>query len=118
MRAKYLIFFVFIPVMVVVGFFALDRLGFVDLPNPLRRGVDERPIDLPYAEPYQPPASVVPPPPAPEEASSEVAPLPSEVNLAIPFTVQAPFANLDEVHEEFCEEASVLMAASYVLGKD
>ncbi|OHA52430.1 MAG: hypothetical protein A2991_03420 [Candidatus Terrybacteria bacterium RIFCSPLOWO2_01_FULL_58_14] len=118
MRAKHLIFFVFIPVTVVVGFFAIDRLGFVDLSNPLRRGVYERPSDLPYAEPYQPPAPAVPPPPAAEEAPSEVAPLPSEVNLAIPFTVQAPFANWDRDHEDFCEEASVLMAASFVLGKD
>lgn len=36
------------------------------------------------------------------------------INLAVPFTVQAPNANWDEVHQEFCEEASVLMAASYI----
>lgn len=40
------------------------------------------------------------------------------VNLAVPFTVQAPNANWDEVHQEFCEEASILMAASYVKGWD
>lgn len=39
---------------------------------------------------------------------------PAEVNLAVPFTAQAPFANWDEPHEEFCEEASVLMAMAYV----
>lgn len=44
--------------------------------------------------------------------------LPSEINLAVPFTVQAPNANWDEVHQEFCEEASVLMAASYIKGWD
>ena len=42
--------------------------------------------------------------------------LPSELNLAVPFTVQAPNANWDEIHQEFCEEASVLMAASYIKG--
>lgn len=44
--------------------------------------------------------------------------LPSEVNLAVPFTVQAPNANWDEVHQEFCEEASMLMATSYIKGWD
>ena len=42
--------------------------------------------------------------------------LPSDINLAVPFTIQAPNANWDEVHQEFCEEASVLMAASYIKG--
>lgn len=40
------------------------------------------------------------------------------VNLAVPFTVQAPNANWDEIHQEFCEEASVLMAVSYIKGWD
>ena len=40
----------------------------------------------------------------------------SDINLAVPFTVQAPHANWDEIHQEFCEEASVLMAASYIKG--
>lgn len=42
----------------------------------------------------------------------------SEINLAVPFTVQAPNANWDEIHQEFCEEASVLMAVSYIKGWD
>lgn len=40
-----------------------------------------------------------------------------KVNLDVPFTAQAPFANWDEVHEETCEEASLLMAKWYVEGK-
>lgn len=39
--------------------------------------------------------------------------LPEEVNLAVPFTVQAPFAVWDALHEDACEEASVLMVARY-----
>ena len=31
----------------------------------------------------------------------------------VPFTVQAPGANWDAVHEEFCEEAAVLVVAAY-----
>jgi len=35
-----------------------------------------------------------------------------------PFQTQAPFANWDALHEEACEEASVILAAFYLLGKD
>ena len=42
----------------------------------------------------------------------------NEINLAIPFTSQAPKQNWDAAHEQFCEEAAVLMVASYVLGRD
>lgn len=40
--------------------------------------------------------------------------LPSEVNLAVPFTAQAPHANWEPPYKEFCEEASVLMAVRYL----
>ena len=40
--------------------------------------------------------------------------LPSEVNLDIPFTSQAPNQNWVLPYKEFCEEASVLMVMSYV----
>ena len=40
--------------------------------------------------------------------------LPTEVNLAIPFTSQAPHQNWAVPYQQFCEEASTLMAASYV----
>ncbi len=39
--------------------------------------------------------------------------LPAEKNIAVPFTSQAPHANWDEDHNEFCEEASVLMVGRY-----
>lgn len=41
-------------------------------------------------------------------------PLPEEINLKIPFTSQAPHKNWSHPYKEFCEEASALMAASYV----
>lgn len=44
-------------------------------------------------------------------------PLPREVNLSAPFTSQAPFAVWDEDHEDFCEEASALMAARALQGR-
>ncbi len=39
--------------------------------------------------------------------------LPSAQNLAVPFTSQAPNANWDQDHEEFCEEASMLMVGRW-----
>lgn len=38
------------------------------------------------------------------------------VNLAIPFISQAPKKNWDASHEDFCEEASALMAQHYIRG--
>lgn len=41
---------------------------------------------------------------------------PTQFNLAVPFTSQAPTGNWDAVHEETCEEAAVLMTADYYKG--
>lgn len=43
--------------------------------------------------------------------------LPAKFLLPIPFHSQAPFGNWDKVHEEMCEEASVLNAGLYLLGE-
>lgn len=40
--------------------------------------------------------------------------LPEETNLSIPFVLQAPHQNWASPYGEFCEEASVLMIASYL----
>ncbi|MBF8280348.1 MAG: hypothetical protein HW383_121 [Candidatus Magasanikbacteria bacterium] len=40
----------------------------------------------------------------------------TQKNLAVPFTSQAPFANWDPVHEETCEEASLIMVDAYFKG--
>lgn len=39
--------------------------------------------------------------------------LAAELNLAVPFTSQAPKGIWDPAHEEYCEEASAIMAAYY-----
>lgn len=39
--------------------------------------------------------------------------LPDEINLAVPFTPQAPYAVWDAFHNDACEEASVLMVARF-----
>ncbi len=50
-----------------------------------------------------------------EVAQKMIAELPKKTsgNLAVPFTSQAPFGNWDVVHEDTCEEASVLMVKKY-----
>lgn len=53
-----------------------------------------------------------------EDAEMVAVNVPTELNLAIPFTSQAPFANWDAVHEETCEEASILMAGRFLLGRE
>jgi hypothetical protein len=56
--------------------------------------------------------------PSQQSASSSKEPVvAAEVNWDVPFTVQAPFANWDEAHEEFCEEASMLMVLRYFAGE-
>jgi len=40
-----------------------------------------------------------------------------EVNLAVPFVSQAPLGNWDEVHNETCEEASILMIEGFIQGR-
>ncbi len=70
---------------------------------------------LPPASPYT--QTDTPPPAAPTAAQPpKPATLLVEVNLAIPFVSQAPKKNWDPDHEEFCEEASALMAAHYING--
>lgn len=43
--------------------------------------------------------------------------LPVSVNLAVPFTSQAPHANWDPPYQEACEEAAALMAHMFVVKK-
>lgn len=79
----------------------------------LDRGIIREPIPSPQVYNSQTvlPSSL----PAPLTTSYS---LPSDLNLAVPFTVQAPHANWEDPYGEFCEEASVLMAGSYIKGWD
>lgn len=53
----------------------------------------------------------------PTEAEVRTSTLPAAINLKVPFTPQAPHAIWTPPYKEFCEEASVLMAASYLQNK-
>lgn len=53
----------------------------------------------------------------PAEITQEPEPeIKSEVLLNVPFTSQAPYADWDELHNEACEEASVIITAHYLDG--
>lgn len=52
----------------------------------------------------------------PEEVETFV--IPDEFNLDMQFYPQAPFANWDMPYQEACEEASVLIAANYIRGRE
>lgn len=71
--------------------------------------------------PAESPASSRPAVSSSVTSSASVAPPTSSVRAAVnwdvPFTSQAPLANWDEVHQEACEEASVLMVIRYFQGK-
>lgn len=57
------------------------------------------------------------PPTAPPAVPTPTAPaVPVSLNLAVPFTSQAPTGNWDEVHEETCEESSAYMVAAFYRG--
>lgn len=52
-----------------------------------------------------------------KQDSEKTGPIPDSILIEVPFTSQAPFANWDDVHEESCEEASLIMV-KYALSGD
>jgi hypothetical protein len=107
-KKQYLVIFGVIIFFVAMASLALFRLRDRFLSVPL-------PPAAPYVAPpvLQEPTLASPTPASPEAPAVDVE-LPAEVNLKIPFTSQAPHQNWDLPYKEFCEEASILMAVSYV----
>lgn len=66
-------------------------------------------------EPAPAPRVTVPKKEAPAAPVTKPVNLPSEVMLDVPFMVQAPFANWDALHQETCEEASLMMVRYFRL---
>lgn len=54
--------------------------------------------------------------PTPLPSPSPILEIPKILNLKVPFTPQAPTANWDELHNEACEEASIIMSYAYFSG--
>jgi hypothetical protein len=69
--------------------------------------------ELPKPQTYNQTKPAQSPTPTPLPNSSS----PAEINLAVPFTSQAPHKNWEEPYQNFCEEASVLMASHYILNR-
>ena len=44
--------------------------------------------------------------------------IPEKASVKVPFTTQAPLANWDALHEEACEEASLIMYHHFIVGTD
>jgi VanZ family protein len=49
-----------------------------------------------------------------ETKDQESSKIPENIFIKVPFTTQAPFSNWDELHEEACEEASLVMIKYYL----
>lgn len=82
--------------------------GTADATAPVLSGTGSLPDAL--REPAQPPA-------APEEPTVPP-PLPKEINLKVPMVYQAPLSNWDALHEDTCEEASLLMVKAFLGGEN
>ncbi len=54
-----------------------------------------------------------------EESSEPIkVEIPAKTDWPVAFASQAPFGNWDELHQEACEEASMIVAARYFSGRD
>ncbi|MEK7614821.1 MAG: C39 family peptidase, partial [Patescibacteria group bacterium] len=63
------------------------------------------------------PAVAIDPEPTPVQTQPEpTSTIPASINLAVPFTSQAPTGNWDLPYQEACEESSVLMVHEYYDG--
>lgn len=83
------------------------------LPEPVEYPLATSPVALPTSNTHPAPSQVAAATPTKTQTVT-VAELPPDINLAVPFTPQAPHANWSLPYKEFCEEASVLMAMSYI----
>lgn len=50
----------------------------------------------------------------PEKSNTAEKNIPDKILISVPFTAQAPFADWDGLHEEACEEASLIMLKYYL----
>lgn len=76
-----------------------------------------KPVVTPPTPTTPEPTEPEPTEPTPTKPSQPGTPLPTSVTLPIQFASQAPTGSWDYPYQEFCEEASSLMAAFYALGK-
>lgn len=83
----------------------------VEADEEMNRSDETYPTDTPEQSEPEEPLTV-------DGPVEEEAALPVSMNLAVPFTSQAPHGNWDEPYQEACEEASVYMVHAYFSGMD
>lgn len=71
---------------------------------------DAEPAEVPTVPVEEEPAAPIASEPTPPQL------LPESLNLAVPFTSQAPFGKWDPLHEDACEEAALYMVLQYYAG--
>lgn len=108
-----------LPIFIALGTLLLLGLVLWAKQDDLKRSLETASIPeaMPYQAPIVPVATTEPLSTEAEAPSPAVQKLPPEANLAVPFTAQAPHANWELPYGEFCEEASILMAMSYIKGQ-
>lgn len=77
--------------------------------------IQEPPQEVPNESQEQKSEILSPPPSIKNTPIKEV--LPSQFQIDLPFTPQAPFAIWDKDHNEACEEAAILMVHFYLQGR-
>lgn len=81
----------------------------VTRPTPVPKPIAPAPAPQPIPQP-SPTPTIPPPTPTPNPTSAV---LPARVNLAVPFTSQAPEKNWSQPWQDACEEAAILMMDGY-----
>jgi hypothetical protein len=110
-QGKKIVLFVAIAILSLAAFFVLSTKKVTHIPENIGTTSDELSqsgnLEIPQKNP-------------PEEKKAKEDPepeIPEKFLLDIPFYSQAPLSNWDAFHEDMCEEASILNAAYYLLGK-
>jgi len=98
----------------VVVFFGCQR-QVASVPSPPSGEVATPPLATPKTAITIPPEALVPPV-SKENPGPAVRP-DASVDLKVPFAPQAPYAVWDDLHNEACEEASMIMADAYFKGR-
>jgi len=113
---KIIIGFVILAVVFVFDFWLFSPKEFSSSPD-----VEQEPVEQDSQEQVPAPVEDFPVGDIPEEAEIEEiiiqdfsSELKESVDLSVPFTSQAPFAEWDELHKEACEEAVLIIAKAWL----
>lgn len=91
-------------VIIIGGFFILSKKSVKDPTTEKTEIVQDLPADSNVEEKTKVPVENI----SPEKN------IPDKILIKVPFTSQAPFANWDALHEEACEEASLIILKYYL----